>query len=186
MFLPVLDAATSYTNFANLGLNPVAIPLGPIQIKWYSLAYIAGIFGAYWYLLKMLKQPGAPMARRHADDLLFYGMLGVTFFGLLLTPVFYVVIRNLTKKKATAEAPDAEPPQPGELRRDGRLECDRIMPGGYAGRLWSCRGGRRSTRRGGLHAAHLRPPRVERAAGVAVLHAPAARATHSPSQRRRR
>ena len=25
----------------------------------------------------------------------FYGMLGVTFFGLIFTPVFYVVIRKL-------------------------------------------------------------------------------------------
>jgi multidrug efflux pump len=29
----------------------------------------------------------------------FSGMLGVTFFGLLLTPVFYVVIRKFTERK---------------------------------------------------------------------------------------
>ena len=89
MFLPVLDAATAYTNFANLGLDPVALKLGPLEIKWYSLAYIAGIFGAYWYLIKMLKQPGAPMARRHLDDLLFYGMLGVILGGRLGYVLFY-------------------------------------------------------------------------------------------------
>jgi len=28
----------------------------------------------------------------------FFGMLGVTFFGLLLTPVFYLVIRATTAR----------------------------------------------------------------------------------------
>jgi multidrug efflux pump len=28
----------------------------------------------------------------------FAGMLGVTFFGLFLTPVFYVILRKLAKK----------------------------------------------------------------------------------------
>jgi hypothetical protein len=30
----------------------------------------------------------------------FSGMLGVTFFGLLLTPVFYLTIRRLRRRKA--------------------------------------------------------------------------------------
>ncbi len=85
----VASAATEYTNFANLGLDPVALQLGPLSIKWYSLAYLAGIFLAYWLLLKMIAQPGAPMARRHADDLLFYGMLGVILGGRLGYVLFY-------------------------------------------------------------------------------------------------
>jgi multidrug efflux pump len=28
----------------------------------------------------------------------FFGMLGVTFFGLFLTPVFYVLLRELEKR----------------------------------------------------------------------------------------
>jgi multidrug efflux pump len=34
----------------------------------------------------------------------FSGMLGVTAFGLLLTPVFYTVIRGLGARRATAAA----------------------------------------------------------------------------------
>jgi hypothetical protein len=40
----------------------------------------------------------------------FSGMLGVTFFGLFLTPVFYVVLRGFGARRAAAEhagAPDA-------------------------------------------------------------------------------
>jgi multidrug efflux pump len=46
---------------------------------------------------------GAGAEMRHAMGVaVFSGMLGVTFFGLLLTPVFYVVIRGLVERKATA------------------------------------------------------------------------------------
>jgi hypothetical protein len=38
--------------------------------------------------------------RRALGTAVFWGMLGVTFFGLLLTPVFYVAIRRMTEGKA--------------------------------------------------------------------------------------
>ncbi|MGH6658632.1 MAG: prolipoprotein diacylglyceryl transferase, partial [Sphingomicrobium sp.] len=52
-------------------------------------AYLAGILVGYWYLLKLLKQPGAPLARRHADDLVFYAALGIIFGGRLGYVLFY-------------------------------------------------------------------------------------------------
>ena len=75
--------------FTDLGLSPVALDLGFFELRWYSLAYLAGIFIGYWYLLKLLKQPGAPMARRHADDLVFYAALGIIFGGRLGYVLFY-------------------------------------------------------------------------------------------------
>ncbi len=75
--------------FPDLGLSPVALDLGFFQLRWYSLAYLSGIFLGYWYLLKLLKQPGAPMARRHADDLVFYASLGIIVGGRLGYVLFY-------------------------------------------------------------------------------------------------
>ena len=75
--------------WTDLGLSPVALDLGFFELRWYSLAYLAGIFIGYWYLLKLLKQPGAPMARRHADDLVFYAALGVIAGGRLGYVLFY-------------------------------------------------------------------------------------------------
>jgi len=75
--------------FTDLNLSPIALDLGFFQLRWYSLAYLAGIFLGYWYLLKLLKQPGAPMARRHADDLVFYASLGIIFGGRLGYVLFY-------------------------------------------------------------------------------------------------
>jgi len=50
---------------------------------------------------------GAGAEMRHAIGIaVFSGMLGVTFFGLFLTPVFYVLLRALAKqKKLKSHAP---------------------------------------------------------------------------------
>jgi len=87
--LQAVDDYPGYTKFTDLGLSPVALHIGPFDLRWYSLAYLAGIFVGFWYLLKLLKQPGAPMGRRHADDLVFYAALGVIFGGRLGYVLFY-------------------------------------------------------------------------------------------------
>ena len=88
-FIAAAIASSNAIDFPNLGLDPIALDLGFFQLRWYSLAYLAGIFIGYWYLLKLLKQPGAPMARRHADDLVFYAALGIILGGRLGYVLFY-------------------------------------------------------------------------------------------------
>ncbi|MES2135548.1 MAG: prolipoprotein diacylglyceryl transferase [Pseudomonadota bacterium] len=80
---------SQFIAFPDLGLSPIALSIGPFDLRWYSLAYLAGIFIGYWYLLKLLKQPGAPLARRHADDLVFYAALGIILGGRLGYVLFY-------------------------------------------------------------------------------------------------
>jgi phosphatidylglycerol---prolipoprotein diacylglyceryl transferase len=75
--------------WTDLGLSPVALDLGFFELRWYSLAYLAGIFVGYWYLLKLIKQPGSPMARRHADDMVFYSALGIILGGRIGYVLFY-------------------------------------------------------------------------------------------------
>lgn len=74
--------------WADLGLKE-GIDLGFFTLRYYSLAYLGGIIFAYWHMSKMVKQPGAPMAQRHADDLFFYGTLGVILGGRLGYALFY-------------------------------------------------------------------------------------------------
>ena len=83
------NSASSAIVWNDLGLDPVALDLGFFELRWYSLAYLAGIFIGYWYLLRLLKEPGAPMARRHADDLVFYAALGIILGGRLGYVLFY-------------------------------------------------------------------------------------------------
>ncbi|MFC0588743.1 prolipoprotein diacylglyceryl transferase [Novosphingobium aquiterrae] len=79
--------------FENLGLKRYLFafntPLGEFQLRWYSLAYLAGIVFAYWHVSKTIKAPGAPLAQRHADDLFFYCTLGVILGGRLGYATFY-------------------------------------------------------------------------------------------------
>ncbi|WP_421839737.1 prolipoprotein diacylglyceryl transferase [Novosphingobium sp.] len=76
-------------HWESLGLSPIAIDLGFFAIKWYSLAYLVGIMLAYFQLGRMIRQPGAPLAQRHADDLFFYATLGIILGGRLGYAIFY-------------------------------------------------------------------------------------------------
>ncbi|UVO52299.1 prolipoprotein diacylglyceryl transferase [Sphingomonas sp. SUN019] len=89
MILPALAASAGHIRFSDLGLHPDVFSVGFFTLRWYSLAYIAGIVVGWWYLLKLLEQPGAPMARRHADDLVFYATLGIILGGRIGYVLFY-------------------------------------------------------------------------------------------------
>ncbi|MFN3864678.1 MAG: prolipoprotein diacylglyceryl transferase [Erythrobacter sp.] len=82
------SGAAAPLHWADLGLRP-GIELGFFTLRFYSLAYLFGVIFAYWHTSKMLKQPGAPMAQRHADDLFFYCTLGVIVGGRLGYAAFY-------------------------------------------------------------------------------------------------
>ena len=86
----LLAAAATHQpiDWQSLGLTR-GIDLGVFTLRWYSLAYLAGITLAWWHTSKALKQPGAPMAQRHADDLFFYCTLGVILGGRLGYAIFY-------------------------------------------------------------------------------------------------
>jgi multidrug efflux pump len=58
-----------------------------------SIAFIMGV-------VPLVLSSGAGSEMRHAMGIaVFFGMLGVTLFGLMLTPVFYVVLRTLAGGK---------------------------------------------------------------------------------------
>lgn len=62
-----------------------------------SLAFIMGV-------VPLVISSGAGAEMRYAMGVaVFSGMIGVTFFGLLLTPVFYVLVRKFSKKKEGSE-----------------------------------------------------------------------------------
>ncbi|MFB0612165.1 prolipoprotein diacylglyceryl transferase [Aurantiacibacter poecillastricola] len=81
-------AGSDVLRWSDLGLQ-TGIDLGFFELKYYSLAYLAGIILGYWHLSKMIKAPGAPMAQIHADDLFFYCTLGIIIGGRLGYVTFY-------------------------------------------------------------------------------------------------
>jgi phosphatidylglycerol:prolipoprotein diacylglycerol transferase len=82
-------------------INPVAIPLGPLSIKWYGLAYVAGLLLGWVYIRRLLARadlwPGAkaPFAPRDTDDLLIYVAAGVLIGGRLGHVLFYEPLNYL-------------------------------------------------------------------------------------------
>ena len=66
-----------------------------------SFAFILGVAP-----LVVAKGAGAEM-RRTLGTAVFSGMLGVTAFGLMLTPVFYYVIERVFRRRSTTQAHDA-------------------------------------------------------------------------------
>lgn len=90
--LAALASATPI-NWLDLGLKnylfAFSTPLGEFQLRWYSLAYLAGILLGYWHLSKMITAPGAPLAQRHADDLFFWCTLGIILGGRMGYATFY-------------------------------------------------------------------------------------------------
>lgn len=92
MSLTLLAAAAEAPEpiyWVNLGLKNYLFRLGSFELRWYSLAYLAGIVLGYWHLSRMIRQPGAPMAQRHADDLFFYCTIGIILGGRLGYATFY-------------------------------------------------------------------------------------------------
>ncbi|MDB5761537.1 MAG: multidrug efflux transporter permease subunit [Herminiimonas sp.] len=71
-----------------------------------SIAFIMGV-------VPLVMSSGAGSEMRHAMGIaVFFGMLGVTLFGLFLTPVFYVLLRTLDKRHKLHSAASHEAPLP--------------------------------------------------------------------------
>lgn len=89
MIFELASNATAAINWTDLNLSPIALDLGFFKLRWYSLAYIAGILVAWAYLLRLIAQPGAPLAKRHADDFIFFATIGIILGGRLGYVLFY-------------------------------------------------------------------------------------------------
>lgn len=86
MLLPAL----SYPN-----IDPVALEIGPIVVKWYGLSYMAGLLLGWLYIRRLLNSPRHWPANRppfpvdQTDDLLIYIALGVILGGRIGYILFY-------------------------------------------------------------------------------------------------
>jgi phosphatidylglycerol:prolipoprotein diacylglycerol transferase len=75
-------------------IDPVAISIGPLAIRWYALAYIVGLLGGWYYARRLtaraeywrgLKQPSLT----EVDDLIMWVALGVVLGGRIGYVLFY-------------------------------------------------------------------------------------------------
>ncbi|MDE3037257.1 MAG: prolipoprotein diacylglyceryl transferase [Pseudomonadota bacterium] len=71
-------------------VNPVAIRLGPLAIRWYSLAYIAGILLGWQVIAKEhARRPIPNLTPRALDDMVTWAVVGIVGGGRLGYVLFY-------------------------------------------------------------------------------------------------
>src|ERR1700682_693413 len=75
-------------------IDPVLIAIGPLPIRWYALAYIAGLVLGWGYCRALVRQKAfwggaAPLDPCDIDDLLVYAAMGVILGGRLGYVLFY-------------------------------------------------------------------------------------------------
>jgi len=70
-------------------IDPVLFQIGPFAIRWYALAYIAGLILAWRYCRWLTTQPPNRMKPLDFDDFLVWATLGVVLGGRLGYVLFY-------------------------------------------------------------------------------------------------
>jgi len=75
-------------------IDPVLIEIGPVPIRWYALAYIAGLLLGWWLMRRLSAQEQLWDGRLRPsivslDDLLVYAALGVVLGGRVGYVLFY-------------------------------------------------------------------------------------------------
>src|SRR5258708_24110469 len=70
-------------------IDPVAIAVGPFVVRWYALAYIAGLLMGWRYCLILADRPPRLVERREIDDFLVWATLGVVLGGRIGYVLFY-------------------------------------------------------------------------------------------------
>lgn len=71
-------------------IDPVALSIGPVDIRWYALSYLAGFLIGMFVMKKLLKKyPSQHLNENMIDDLLSWIIIGVIVGGRLGYALFY-------------------------------------------------------------------------------------------------
>ena len=70
-------------------IDPILVQLGPLAIRWYALAYIAGLVIGWQVMRRVCEQPPKVLTALKIDDFLLWAALGVILGGRLGYVLFY-------------------------------------------------------------------------------------------------
>jgi len=71
------------------GWNPVAVHLGPLQVRWYGLGYLVGFLAAGWALDRLGRDGFVALTKNSVSDLIGWLVVGVLLGGRLGYATFY-------------------------------------------------------------------------------------------------
>lgn len=72
-----------------LHIDPIALEIGALQIRWYGLAYMAGISLGWMYCRQLIKQGYFQFPIKMMDDFIIWATLGIVVGGRLGQVLFY-------------------------------------------------------------------------------------------------
>lgn len=70
-------------------IDPVIFEIGPLAIRWYSMAYIAGLILGWQYMKRLAVRPPKVCDAEAVDDFLFWATIGVVLGGRAGIVLFY-------------------------------------------------------------------------------------------------
>ena len=70
-------------------IDPVIVQIGPFGIRWYAMAYIAGLVLGWRLMRRLVAHPPAVATQLQVDDFLTWATLGVVLGGRLGYVIFY-------------------------------------------------------------------------------------------------
>lgn len=76
-------------------INPILVQFGPVAIRWYALAYVAGIGLGWYYISRLIRKEslwapkGPPVSDANLEDLLLWMALGIIVGGRIGYMLFY-------------------------------------------------------------------------------------------------
>ena len=72
-----------------LPLDPIAFSIGPLAIRWYSLAYIVRILGGWWLMIKLSERTKSQFTPLLISDFIAYAVVGIILGARLGYILFY-------------------------------------------------------------------------------------------------
>jgi len=84
-------------------IDPVLIDIGPFAIRWYALAYIAGLLLGWWYMRVLARRSPAAIHRDDIGDFFVWATLGVLLGGRLGYVLFYDLDKYIQDPLAVLE-----------------------------------------------------------------------------------
>jgi phosphatidylglycerol---prolipoprotein diacylglyceryl transferase len=70
-------------------IDPVLVEIGPLAVRWYALAYVAGLVLGWWYVARLVRRDGAGWTTKEVDDFLVWATGGVILGGRIGYVLFY-------------------------------------------------------------------------------------------------
>ena len=70
-------------------ISPVMLTIGPLAIRWYSMAYLIGIVVGWFLVNRNVEKNNLGLSRAQVEDFIFYLTLGIVLGGRLGYAVFY-------------------------------------------------------------------------------------------------